>query len=180
MANAVVKGPSGLSLDGLGERIQTLITKGDNNLISAGCHLAEAKEMIQRQDPKKRPYTWKTFCMKFCDKGLRHANRLISYTNGEGDQAKDNETRKQNRKSSQRDAPSRSEPDEDDNEPIPVGTHNSSTPAQRKEFFIFQTSHIIDYAEFDGVPDSEICAAARRVVATWTAFLATLDHAIAA
>jgi hypothetical protein len=73
---------------------------------------------------------------------------------------------------------SKSEPD--DEEPIPVGTHNSSTPAERKEFFIFQTGHIIDYAEFDGVPDSEICAAARRVVATWTAFLATLDHAIAA
>jgi hypothetical protein len=53
---------------------------------------------------------------------------------------------------------------------------DSETPAQQKEFFIFQTNYIIDNAKFDGVPDDDICAAAQRVAKTWTNFVTDLDR----
>jgi hypothetical protein len=61
---------------------------------------------------------------------------------------------------------SKSEADEDDDD----------SPEKQKEFFIFQANQIMDDARFDGAADRDICAAARRVVATWTKFLATLEN----
>jgi hypothetical protein len=78
-----------------------------------------------------------------------------------------------NRTSSKSHPVRESEPDEE--EDAKSGIYDSSTPAQRKKFFIFQTNQIIRDAEFDGVPDDDIRAATRRVVTTWTKFLADLE-----
>ena len=54
--------------------IKVQIKKLDNSQISTGRDLAEAKQMIKLQDPKECQYTWKTFCMTFCEQGPRQAD----------------------------------------------------------------------------------------------------------
>jgi hypothetical protein len=165
MANDVVNG----KIVALGEKAQVLFTRGDNSHISAGCVLAEAKALIQAQDPNDRQYTWPEFLAKYSTVGKGQANRLIAYSNGTRLKADDDEARNNRRSSKRSGTPDQSEPDLDENE------CTENTPAEQKEFFLFTARQSIDHAEFDGIPDNEIRRAARQVLDVWTKFVTQLE-----
>jgi hypothetical protein len=174
VSKAISVGKSGLSLDMLGKQIKVRIEKGDKAItdgkdhhITAGLDLAEAKDMIQMQDPKDRQYTWSEFCAKYCPVGQRRANSLISYANGTSSKADDDEAAKKRMSSKRAERSAQSEPDQEED----------GDEAWAVKRFMFAVGDILDSApeiiEYIGhVSLSEesadtLEAASEKIIAAW-------------
>jgi hypothetical protein len=159
--------------------------KAEQFYVSAGLRLKQLKETHATIKGQRGWKPWAEYVRATFDLGQPRADELIRIADGRTTVAetrgKTAERMKKLRKPMSRDIGSAESEDEEillveGRTPKPKdGFYNSSSQDERKEFFLFSVNKIIDDAEYFGVPDEEVCAAAHRVAKAWTTFAKELE-----